>query len=136
MSDLTISELVADATEAAEATQVALGDFAGAQGMSDDLAAPSSPTEANKGQSGDPVVYRYLGPGFMPGVPARDLAQADLARIGAQAAAQVATGSLYEAVVGHSEWRQNSDEMPALPGPEAVRPDGGKGSGKGKARRK
>lgn len=43
----------------------------------------------------EPVIYRYLGPGFLPGVPARDLRALDVDPIDPELLAEAVALGLY-----------------------------------------
>lgn len=59
----------------------------------------------------DQVTYRYLDTGTIHGIPARDLTDADIARLPLLSQRDVRSGKLYERVDGGG---QNGDDTPTL----------------------
>lgn len=59
------------------------------------------------------ICYRYLGGGWHPGIPARDLSEADLAKLTAEQLAAVTAGNLYEEIRPQIDRRHNEyqDEL-------------------------
>ena len=44
------------------------------------------------------MIYKYVGGGFYPGIPSRDLDEKDVGKLGAADIAAVETGKLYKKV--------------------------------------
>lgn len=55
------------------------------------------------------ILYRYTGRGWLPGIPARDLDEADMAQLATDQRIAVTTSGLYEPVPGPGPDRHQTE---------------------------
>jgi hypothetical protein len=71
------------------------------------------------GRVEEPIIYRYVGGGWIPDIPARDLAKPDLEPLGWQLRTHLRTSGLYELVGSDSFTRADKAEAKAAAEAEA-----------------